>query len=68
MIETYLGDGVYATFDGFHIVLDLRAQDTFTKIALDLDVFDKLVEFEKQCTRRSVTGEVPDVGPDAQSR
>ena len=24
--DEYLGDGVYASFDGYHIVLDLRAQ------------------------------------------
>ena len=25
--DTYLGDGVYASYDGYHIWLDLRAQD-----------------------------------------
>ena len=45
MTETYLGDGVYASFDGFHIWLDLRGQDNTTKIALDPKVFDALVKF-----------------------
>lgn len=27
MEATYLGDGVYATFDGWHIILDLSAQE-----------------------------------------
>lgn len=33
--EDYLGDGVYVSWDGYQIILDLRGQDNFTKIALD---------------------------------
>lgn len=44
MEETYLGDGVYATWDGWHIWLDLRAQGP-DKIALDPSVLDALQEF-----------------------
>ncbi len=29
MEDTYLGDGVYASFDGYQVWLDLRAQDGF---------------------------------------
>jgi hypothetical protein len=29
MEDTYLGDGVYASFDGYQVWLDLRAQDHF---------------------------------------
>lgn len=43
--ETYLGDGVYAVFDGFHVVLDLRGQDSTTRIALDPEVRDALRRF-----------------------
>ncbi len=46
--ETYLGDGVYAVFDGYHVILDLRAQDSTTRIALEPAVFaalNKFVEF-----------------------
>lgn len=42
--EDYLGDGVYVSFDGDSIVLDLRGQDDFTKIALEpavLTAFDR---------------------------
>jgi len=42
--DEYLGDGVYASFDGYHIVLDLRAQDT-SRIALDPDVLCALDRF-----------------------
>ncbi len=34
----YLGDGVYASFDGYHVILDLRGQDNTTRIALDASV------------------------------
>jgi len=43
--DRYLGDGVYAAFDGYHIVLDLRAQDSTTRIALDPKVTKSLEEF-----------------------
>lgn len=43
--ERYLGDGVYAVFDGQRIVLDLRGQDSTTKIVLEPEVFDELNKF-----------------------
>ena len=46
MNDRYLGDGVYASWDGYHIWLDLRAQDSTTRIALDPEVFRALVAFE----------------------
>ena len=30
--EQYLGDGVYASFDGYQVKLDLRGQDNTTEI------------------------------------
>lgn len=46
MIEDdYLGDGVYASFDGYHIVLDLRGQDSTTKIALEPAVINAFNRF-----------------------
>jgi len=44
--DTYLGDGVYASFDGYHIILDLRAQDG-TRISLEPAVLDALDVFRK---------------------
>lgn len=56
MIEEYLGDGVYATFDGHYIWLDCRAQPEMTtgpkgvpSIALEPAVFTKLNEFRTRC-------------------
>lgn len=43
--DVYLGDGVYASFDGFAIVLDLRGQAAVvpvTKIVLEPEVLAAL--------------------------
>lgn len=46
MIEDrYLGDGVYASYDGWSITLDLRVQDSTTRVVMDPDVVDALKEF-----------------------
>lgn len=56
MIEDrYLGDGVYASFDGYHIILDLRAQDSTTRIALEPPVMDALKDFDRD-VRAAVEG------------
>ena len=43
--DEYLGDGVYASYAGFAIVLDLRGQDNFTRIALEPKVIDALIRY-----------------------
>lgn len=48
----YLGDGVYADFDGFQIWL--KANDYFNptdKIALDLHTFNALKRYEERLRR-----------------
>ena len=40
-----IGDGVYASFDGYHIILDLRAQDSMTRIALEPAVLTELMKY-----------------------
>lgn len=45
--DQYLGDGVYASFDGYYLVLDLRAQDNTTRIALEPQVLDALSRYRK---------------------
>lgn len=42
--EVYLGDGVYASYDGYHIVLDLRAQGS-DRIAMEPEVLHELDKF-----------------------
>lgn len=52
--ERYLGDGVYASWDGWHVWLDLRAQregDHVCRIALDQQVFEQLVQFREQALK-----------------
>ncbi len=44
--DVYLGDGVYASFDGYHIWLDLRGQDNSTRIALEPRVFEALLRYK----------------------
>ena len=45
MEDQYLGDGVYASFDGYNIVLDLRGQDDTTRIVLEPAVLSALDEY-----------------------
>ncbi len=45
--DRYLGDGVYASFDGYQIILDLRAQDNTTRIALEPAVFTELLKYRE---------------------
>ena len=58
--EVYLGDGVYAKFDGFGIVLDLRGQDDFTFIALEESVFDELVKWGNKQFEKKGSGNATD--------
>jgi hypothetical protein len=46
-MDEYLGDGVYASFDGYSIILDLRAQDN-SRIALEPQVWEALKRYAKQ--------------------
>lgn len=50
-MERYIGDGVYAKFDGFGIMLDLRAQAPtlpITKILLEPNVLQNLNDFDRE--------------------
>lgn len=51
--ETYIGDGVYASFDGYQIKLRTAREDGDVEIYLESNVFDALVEFGKQCWKDS---------------
>lgn len=45
MEDRYLGDGVYASFDGYQIWLDTRAQEPVNRIALEPKVYRALLEY-----------------------
>lgn len=55
--DSYLGDGVYASFDGFNIWLDLRGQDDTTKIALEPQVLEALDGF-RAAVRKTIKAEL----------
>lgn len=42
---TYLGDGVYATFDGYHIWLYTESESGVHEIALEPPVYQNLQAF-----------------------
>lgn len=46
--DEYLGDGVYASFDGYQIVLDTREQLPVNTIAIEPDVWRKLVAYAEK--------------------
>lgn len=53
--DRYLGDGVYASFDGYCVSLDLRAQDPtgpITRIVLEPPVFQALLRYRADALRR----------------
>lgn len=64
--EMYLGDGVYASYDGYHIVLDLRGQKMpghpLTQIALDPEVLDTFDHF-REIIKKLKTKEDNNVSP-----
>lgn len=43
--ETYIGDGVYASFDGYQIWLRAERDGSNHRIALDPDVYHRLVDY-----------------------
>lgn len=56
MEDRYLGDGVYASFDGYQIWLHADRNGTRHSIALDANTFDALMQYQKDLaalTRRA---------------
>jgi hypothetical protein len=48
MKDEYLGDGVYASFDGYQIWLDTRLQEPVNRIALEARTFHALIAYVKK--------------------
>ena len=46
--DAYLGDGVYASYNGYYITLDLRGQSGVIEIALEPSALDALDFFRKR--------------------
>lgn len=56
MKETYLGDGVYARFDGYQVWLRTTREGGKHEIALDRDVYNHLVEFIESLNAENAKG------------
>lgn len=50
---TYLGDGVYASFDGYQMWLHLNDHRSPALIALEPSVYKSLVEYAKRIWRQN---------------
>jgi sulfur transfer complex TusBCD TusB component (DsrH family) len=48
--DTYLGDGVYASYDGYHIVLAVNHHNNKV-ISLDDDVMEKLIKYHNEINK-----------------
>lgn len=46
--KTYLGDGLYARFDGFHFVLSTERENGEHWVGLEPFVFDNLIKFRRE--------------------
>lgn len=46
--KEYLGDGVYAAFDGYNVWLTTPRQNGTHEIALEPEVLDKLLRYVRQ--------------------
>ena len=46
--KAYLGDGAYATFDGFQIWVHAERDGMVHQVALERDTFEALVSFAKR--------------------
>lgn len=57
MNDEYLGDGVYASFDGYQVWLDTRAQEPVNRIALEYRTLVALIAYAKRLRQPP-----PDVG------
>jgi len=52
--HVYLGDGVYASFDGYHIKLAVNHHENHA-VALDPDVMDNLIAYSDRLRKEKTT-------------
>jgi hypothetical protein len=63
--KTYLGDAVYASYNGYHIVLTTEDGVTVSnRIFLEPDVFNRLGGFVKMINVDNAMRELKDMGAD----
>ena len=51
--KSYLGDGVYASYDGFHIVLTAERENRTEYIYLDPYVYDALMKYVERVVKKA---------------
>lgn len=51
--KTYLGDGLYVQFDGYHFMLSTPREDGEHYVALDPYVFDALLAYREEVYKES---------------
>ena len=62
--ETYIGDGVYASFDGWMIKLRTQRDDRDDVIYLEPSVYGDLARFADSCFQRKPDPQPRPVTPD----
>jgi hypothetical protein len=50
--ETYLGDGLYASFDGYQIWLRAPREEGGHRVAMETSVFSNFISFADRCWPR----------------
>ena len=51
-MKTYLGDGLYASFDGRQIMLRAPRIDGDHRVALEPEIYARLIEFAKTINKK----------------
>jgi hypothetical protein len=65
--EVYLGDGLYASFDGFMILLRAPRRHEDHWVGLEPEVFGELMKFAEGCWKPKESREIPNGILDEQS-
>ena len=50
--ETYLGDGLYASYDGYMIILRAPREHSDHHVGLEPEVYDALIRFHTAVTKK----------------
>jgi hypothetical protein len=58
--ETYLGDGVYASYDGYQLIVRAEMNEVF----IDANVLDSLFRYLEKVTKKKIVILDDDKGPE----
>ena len=54
MEVSYLGDAVYASFDGYHVLLHVNHHENPPAVALEPEVIKALVKYQEKCFNQKI--------------